>query len=349
MSIYTKKGDAGMTSLVGGTRVNKSDLQVDAYGTIDELNSNIALATKAVKNKSHIQLLESIQHQLFYLGAEVATSDQSVIKSNQRLIETCDIESMERAIDQCMSALPPVNSFVLPGSSEAGSRLHCARTIARRAERRLVEVAQHSNIRPIVLKYVNRLSDFLYALARAEDDFYSNEQMIKTIVHSYCEAVESGPKHDNQHSQIYQERSIMPTPQNLNFMLVHQMIKQAVDTSIERKVPVVISVVDANGHLIITYRMPEALLVSTDLAPKKAYTSVALKCATHQLSDLIQPGTDLYQLETMCDGKIVTFGGGIPLYQQQQLVGAIGISGGTVKQDVEIALAAIKNLDLEEK
>lgn len=349
MSIYTKKGDAGTTSLVGGTRVNKSDLQVDAYGTIDELNSNIALATKAVKNERHVPLLESIQHQLFYLGAEVATADQSATKNNQRLIEAGDLESMERAIDQCMQALPPVKSFILPGSSEAGSRLHCARTIARRAERRLVEVSQQSNMRPIVLKYINRLSDFLYALARAEDDYATNENMIQTIVHNYCEAVENGPNHNDQTNEINQEKSTMQMPEGLNFIHVHQMMKQAVDASIELKVPVVISVVDANGHLIMTYRMPEALLVSTDLAPKKAYTSVALKCATHQLSDLIQPGTDLYQLETMCDGKIVTFGGGIPLYQQQQLVGAIGISGGTVKQDIEIALAAIKNLDLEEK
>ncbi|WP_413283534.1 cob(I)yrinic acid a,c-diamide adenosyltransferase [Vibrio sp. MA40-2] len=352
MSIYTKKGDAGSTSLVGGVRVNKSDEQVETYGTIDELNSCISLASKTVQDSDNIALLESIQHQLFYLGAEIATAKENAIKTDQKIVEDSDIEQMEKAIDRCMSALPPVRSFILPGSSESGSRLHYARTIARRAERRLVSLAQLQTVRPVVLKYINRLSDFLYALARHEDQLNVNKKMINQIVNNYLEATtlstQATSSSQTQDQQQRSEEPIMPPTMKLNFAHVHQMMKQAVDAAMKLAVPVVISVVDNNGHLIMTYRMPDALLVSTELAPKKAYTSVALKTATHQLSELVQPRNDLYQLESMCDGKIITFGGGIPLYSGKELLGAIGISGGTVAQDVDIALAAIKNLDLEE-
>jgi len=357
MSIYTKKGDSGTTSLIGGTRISKSDIQVDAYGAIDELNSSISLANKAVQINTNAVLLESIQHQLFYLGAEIATSKENAMKGTPRQIELTDIHAMECAIDRCMSALPPVQSFVLPGSSEAGSRLHCARTVARRSERRLVALSQRLPLRPMVLEYMNRLSDLLYALARSEDNHDVTETIIKTVVENYCEAAshssEPLPSQDNHHGMkhrhVEKDTNTMASSNNLNFNHVHQIMQQAIKASLALNVPVVISIVDEVGHLIMTYRMPDALLLSTELAPKKAYTSVALKRATHQLSDLIQPGTDLYQLETMCDGKIVTFGGGIPLFRKQKLIGAIGISGGTVKQDVEIALCAIKNVELEEK
>ncbi len=347
MSIYTKKGDSGKTSLVGGVRVNKSDIRVDAYGTIDELNASVSLASKVVKDPANIALLEAIQHQLFYLGAEVATAENSSTKTNQRLIDTDDISVMEQAVDRCMAALPPVRSFVLPGSSEVGSRLHVSRTIARRAERRLVALTQCSDLRPVVLKYVNRLSDLLYALARYEDHLAYTETLVKTIVEKYTQAVAGQPDPDPSHKST--GNSPMATSALLGFGKIHQIMKQAVEAAIKHQIPVVISVVDAHGNLIMTYRMPDALLVSSELAPKKAYTAVALKSPTHLLSDLIQPGGDLFQLETSCEGKIVTFGGGFPLYINQKLVGAIGISGGSVEQDMDIAQSAIHGLDLEEK
>ncbi|WP_432452370.1 cob(I)yrinic acid a,c-diamide adenosyltransferase [Agarivorans sp. QJM3NY_29] len=345
MSIYTKKGDAGSTSLVGGVRVHKSDIRVDAYGTVDELNASLSLASKAMRDASNIQLIEAIEHQLFYLGAEVASADNSPIKANQRLLEAEHITAMEQAIDRCMSALPPVNSFVLPGSSEAGSRLHVSRTIARRAERRLVELAQFTELRPLLLKYINRLSDLLYAIARFEDQQVLYSEVVERVIAEYLKASTNTSTPDT----LPENASVKLAEHSLGFVTVHRIMQQAVAAALKHQVPIVIAVVDQHGNMIMSYRMPDALLVSSELAPKKAYSAIALKSPTHQLSALVQPGQDLYQLETICDGKIVTFGGGFPLYQAHQLIGAIGISGGSVTQDIDIALAAIHGLDLEDK
>ncbi|MEI6858525.1 MAG: cob(I)yrinic acid a,c-diamide adenosyltransferase [Shewanella sp.] len=344
MAIYTKTGDAGTTSLIGGVRVSKSDARVEAYGTVDELNSCLSFAAKSVIDKINNQMLEAIQHQLFYLGAEVADSTTERDRSGQRFIETADIEAMEQAIDRCMSILPPVRSFVLPGETEAGSRLHLARTVSRRTERRLVELAQTTDVRPEVLMYINRMSDFLYAVARLEDHLAYTETIIKTVVDKYAQAVNN--------ETLATEKKVKPviTESNkaLDFTCVHKILIQAVDAANKIDVPMVISVFDGNGHLIITYRMPNALLASIELAPKKAYTSIALKSATHKLSGLIQPGTDLFQLEAISQGQLVTFGGGLPIFYNNKIIGAIGISGGSVEQDIQIAEAAITELGLGE-
>ncbi|MDG3085137.1 cob(I)yrinic acid a,c-diamide adenosyltransferase [Vibrio hannami] len=344
MAIYTKKGDAGQTSLIGGVRVSKSDERVDTYGTIDELNSCLSFAAKAVKDEYNRQLLEDIQHQLFYLGAEIADSGNGKNKQ-ERFVEIQDIEALEKAVDRCMSALPPVTSFVLPGATESGSRLHLARTIARRAERRLVELSQTTNVRSVALKYLNRMSDFLYAVSRLEDHIAYKEGIVKTVVEKYQQAVSDNSSKTSETNM----NTLKEDPSSLGFIRVHKMLQQAVDAALKINVPMVISVMDEHGHLIITYRMPDSLLASIELAPKKAYTAIALKCATHQLPGLIQPGSDLYQLEAISEGQLVTFGGGLPLYHNNKIIGAIGISGGSVEQDINIATAAIAGLELEEK
>lgn len=349
MSIYTKTGDKGTTALVGGTRVKKTDLRVETYGTVDELNALLSLAAKAVKDDANQTLLEALQFQLFYLGAELATADASDQKADQRRIGVEDIEAMELAIDRCMAALPPVHSFVLPGTTEVGSRLHVARTIARRAERRAVELAEQHNIRPELLKYLNRLSDCLYALARFEDQLAQTQQIVDAVVQRYVSATQTGSAMTDVPSPACQplaHKTLTHKPLALDFSLTHRLLQQAMQAATAINVPVVIALADRNGNTILTYRMPTALLVSLELAPKKAYTAVALKTATHELSAVIQPGADLFQLEASTGGKVVTFGGGYPLYRDGHLVGGLGISGGTVEQDMTIAQAAIHGLHL---
>ncbi|MFA0440896.1 cob(I)yrinic acid a,c-diamide adenosyltransferase [Vibrio sp. 10N.222.51.C12] len=336
MGIYTKTGDAGSTSLIGGARVSKFDSRVEAYGTIDELNSHISLAAKLVINKDNKRSLIAVQHQLFYFGAEIATSPTDTLREGQRIIEDQDVTDLERHIDRCMAALPPFRNFVLPGSSEVGSQLHVARAVARRTERRLVELNAEKNLRIILLKYINRISDFLYALARHEDDLITKQTMVNDIVNRY----KSGAQiHGHQESA-----PMKPSYRELSFSEVHRILQQALQSAEQHQIAIVVSIVDENGHLITTYRMPDALLVSTDLAPKKAYTAVALKCATEHLASLVQPGAELYQLESLSDGKVVTFGGGIPIYKGNRIIGAVGISGGSVEQDINIALASIKSI-----
>ncbi|WP_409422926.1 cob(I)yrinic acid a,c-diamide adenosyltransferase [Pseudaeromonas sp. ZJS20] len=336
MSIYTKTGDRGTTALVGGNRVKKSDLRVDSYGTVDELNATLSLAHKAVQDADNRQFLEALQYQLFYLGAELASPEPAGV--DRRQIGEADVAALEQAIDRCMAGVPPVHSFVLPGTSEAGSRLHLARTLARRAERRLVSLMEQVSIRPVVLQFLNRLSDCLYAMARHEDTQALTDTLVRTVVARYLAASQDAAQ---------AEPSQPPAPANgPDFHLLHRLLQQAMAAAGQAGIPVVIAVVDRHGQPILTYRMPDALLVSLDLAPKKAYSAVALKCATHELARSSQPGAALFGLEASSGGKVVTFGGGYPLYWQGRLIGGLGISGGTVEQDMRIAEAAMHGLHL---
>ncbi|WP_431222777.1 cob(I)yrinic acid a,c-diamide adenosyltransferase [Serratia sp. L9] len=335
MSIYTKTGDKGTTALFTGQRVKKSHPRVETYGTLDELNAALSLCAQAVQNDENRQLIAAVQHQLFYFSAELASEGDTATASDRKTITADHIHQLEQAVDRCMSALPPAQGFILPGNSEAGSRLHFARTLARRAERRLIELAEQVSVRQTLLQYLNRLSDCLYALARDEDQRQRLQQITQTVAARYLAA-----------SQNLGAPSPQTNNGELTFADVHQLLKLTVASALELSVPVVIAVADRHGNMIMTYRMPDTLLVSSELAPKKAWTAVAMKSATHQISAAIQPGGDLFQLEASLGGKVVTFGGGYPLWRNGQLIGGLGISGGSVEQDMHIAQAAIVALHL---
>lgn len=133
---------------------------------------------------------------------------------------------------------------------------------------------------------------------------------------------------------------------SLSFQELHQLTRASVTRAEELQVPVVISIVDANGTQTVTWRMPDALLVSSELAPKKAWTAVAMKTATHELTSAVQPGAALYGLESHMQGKVVTFGGGYALWREGLLLGGLGISGGSVEQDMDIAETAIAAINV---
>ncbi|MDO6437602.1 cob(I)yrinic acid a,c-diamide adenosyltransferase [Cyclobacterium sp. 1_MG-2023] len=165
MKIYTKTGDKGKTSLFGGTRVNKSHLRIDAYGTIDELNANIGLLKDQVANEFIIKILYEIQDRLFVLGAILATEPE---KSGMKLpvLKKEDIRFLEIEIDKMEENLPPLKNFIIPGGHPVVSLTHIARTVCRRAERSMVLLSENSPVDGILLEYVNRLSDFLFVLGR---------------------------------------------------------------------------------------------------------------------------------------------------------------------------------------
>ncbi len=166
MKVYTRTGDAGTTSLVGGTRVAKNAPRLNAYGTVDELNSWLGvLASHPEVGEEHRQMLQTIQNTLFDLGAELATEADS--KWQPRKITQAAIDNIETAIDALEARLPHHNRFILPGGSQAASFAHVARTVARRAERLIVTLAETAEISPLTLRYINRLSDYLFVLARA--------------------------------------------------------------------------------------------------------------------------------------------------------------------------------------
>jgi cob(I)alamin adenosyltransferase len=160
--VYTRTGDAGQTSLVGGKRVSKASLRVDAYGDVDELNCVVGVARARLEDREIDETLGAIQNDLFTLGADLASpSDIEVPRIDKAFVKT-----LEDYSDHYLAQLEPLKEFILPGGSEAGATLHVARTIARRAERRVVELAANEELNAQAIVYLNRLSDLLFILAR---------------------------------------------------------------------------------------------------------------------------------------------------------------------------------------
>ncbi|WP_445665721.1 cob(I)yrinic acid a,c-diamide adenosyltransferase [Fodinibius sp. AD559] len=167
MKIYTKKGDSGETSLFGGTRVSKSNERIEAYGTVDELNSFVGLAASYELSGAGTKYLRKVQELLFTLGADLATPPSSKTRIDR--ISEGDVTFLENAIDELEEDLESLKNFVLPGGSQAGATLHVARTICRRAERAAVTCSKSDNISENCIKFLNRLSDFLFVIARYEN------------------------------------------------------------------------------------------------------------------------------------------------------------------------------------
>lgn len=165
MKIYTKTGDTGDTSLFGGQRVPKDAMRIEAYGTVDELNSIIGVARCEGSAPEIDSLLEQIQEELFVLGADLATPRSSA-KDSVRRFEAREAHEIERIIDRIEPRLKPIRNFILPGGSPQAARLHLARTVCRRAERAVVRLSRHEDIGTGAVIYLNRLSDLLFVLAR---------------------------------------------------------------------------------------------------------------------------------------------------------------------------------------
>lgn len=164
--IYTKTGDKGTTSLVGGTRVPKTHIRLEAYGTIDELNSHLGLLQTYLTDNADKQLISRVQNKLFSVGSYLATDQQKTELRMESRIEEHDIELLEQAIDAIDNALLPLNAFILPGGARGAAICHICRTVCRRAERRILVLAEECEIDAYVTAFVNRLSDYLFILAR---------------------------------------------------------------------------------------------------------------------------------------------------------------------------------------
>ena len=165
MKIYTKTGDAGTTSLFGGKRVSKADLRIDTYGTVDEVNSWIGVVRDQPVNEKRKDVLIEIQDRLFTIGSILATEPGNTKVKIPSLAET-DITLLEKEIDAMDRELPPMRSFVLPGGNQSVSFCHVTRTVCRRAERLTIALNSQEQIDALVIKYLNRLSDYLFVLAR---------------------------------------------------------------------------------------------------------------------------------------------------------------------------------------
>ena len=175
--IYTKTGDKGKTSLLGGTRVPKYHIRIEAYGTVDELNASMGMLAEKKVLISFLPLIREVQNKLFTLGSILANDPE---KSHFEIpgIEEDDIKTLEESIDQLNEQLDPLKNFVLPGGHAANAWAHICRTICRRAERRVVELSDHTELDPKVVRYLNRLSDWLFMVARYASKESGAEEII---------------------------------------------------------------------------------------------------------------------------------------------------------------------------
>lgn len=323
-NLYTKTGDKGQTGLVGGSRVSKASLRVECYGTVDEANSMLGMAYTQTQVPFIKESIRTIQGRLFALGAELA-SDEKGAATLKGTISQEDVVFLEKVVDTCTETTGRQTHFVIPGVDPASAALHCARTIVRRAERRMVTLAEEEGLREDLRKYVNRLSDAIYALARLQEDLTKQEQTRETVTKLVKE-------------KLAQQGGGLAA---FDLEVLRRMALRAEEKGRELGVPVVFSGVDSGGNVLMVQRMEGSLLVSLDVSVGKAYTANALKMPTHALGQLAQPGGALYGIENVTPGKLVLFGGGFPVVVDGKVVGGIGVSGGTVEQDMEIASYAM--------
>lgn len=324
-NVYTKSGDKGTTGLFGGERTPKDDIRVEAYGTMDEATSAIGMAYALSKDEEIREILHHVQERIFMHAAELASDERGKDMLQGKVTEE-DIEYMEKTMDHYLAIVGKQKEFIIPGRNAASAALHQARAIVRRGERRIVSLkAQDDSVRPELVKFANRLSDLLFVLARTEE---FEEAIRESALKKLAEEPED--------SDIILDDD----PKKL-LTLAKRIAAGSRRKATEMGVPIVFSCVDLGGNLAYYERMEGSLLASIDISQNKAFTANALKCPTSAVYDLAKEESPLFGIQFTNQGKIVTFGGGYPLIIDGKQIGAIGVSGGTVDEDMAIAEAGL--------
>lgn len=320
--IYTRGGDTGETSLLAGGRVAKDDPRVNVYGTLDEATSAMGMARAATSNDDICANIITLQGELIDVMAEVAArpGDQPT-KFKIPQVQPVQVERLEHKLDHYLEEQFPQTGFVRPGVSLAAGALDLARSTIRRAERFLVSLNRTEPVNPVLIKYVNRLSDLLYVMARVDE-----QREIERIVTQSLKT----PHLDNEEVK----------KMALALKDCDRMVEAGIKRATEIGVPMVLAVVNDSGNPIEIRRMDDALEVSVTLAPHKAYTAATVRMPTHELAELSQPGQPLYGIDANIP-KLTLVGGGLPLKINNKLVGAVGVSGGSVEQDIDVAQAMV--------
>ncbi|MCL1997126.1 MAG: cob(I)yrinic acid a,c-diamide adenosyltransferase [Defluviitaleaceae bacterium] len=314
MNIYTRTGDSGQTSLFGGTRTGKDSLNVWAYGTIDEVNSTLGLVRSLLKNEQTRDTILKIQKKLFVVGAQLASDEKGTSLLKEK-IEQKDIDELEAIIDNFIKDFGEIKDFVIPGESQPSAALHMARSTVRRAERHVYSLSKEGFVCPLLLKYVNRLSDAFFALA--SEVIYT--ELITTIKNKLED------KMDSEKDTLVWEN------------MTHAALEEAKKLGVH----VSVAVADINGNLLHFTRSRNAILPSIAIAENKAYSAATMKMTTEELGNLSAPSKPLFGINTV-NPKLVIFGGGLPLRKNGEICGAVGVSGASVADDIRIAQRALE-------
>ncbi len=330
-NIYTKTGDKGTTGLYGGSRVDKDSLNVHAYGTLDEAISAMGVAYALTDSPEIKAYIHHIQKRMFQAGAELASDARGVEMLQDKISET-DITYLENVIDKSTEITGPMREFVIPGVNPSSASLHVARTVVRRAERVITTLAKEVPVREELRKYINRLSDACFAMARLEEA-RAQQQEIEELKETVRQVVKTLGTAGKEECKM-----------DMSLDSLKKMAGFAEEKAKELGVPVAFSAVDEGGNLLYFQRMEGTLLISTKVSQDKAYTACALKCPTSDLADVTKPGDSLWSLHNSGDGRIICFGGGYPITVDGKVIGAIGVSGGTAEEDMAVATYALEKM-----
>ncbi len=337
MNIYTKNGDKGTTDLVRTKNVSKSDDRIGLVGTIDELTSHIGVVKTMLTDGETIRMLEKIQETLITVMAGVADP-----YNREYHINDDKTQLLEEEIDRMEGLFDRPKKFILPGGTRLSAETDVARTVARRAERALASVGVKFGADTGAKKYMNRLADYLYVLARYEDAKNSGkaEESHKTEQKNRGESENRMEENRNtsvSEAVIQEVMKRMGIQGKITLESAKRLIEKIEKEAARQGKKAVIAVCGPDGNPIAVHVMDGAFLVSFDVAMKKAYTSVAVKMSTKELSVLAQPGQTFYGVDKMDGGKIVIFGGGVPLKVGDTIIGGLGVSGGTGEEDHALA------------
>lgn len=337
MNIYTKNGDKGTTDLVRTKNVSKSDDRIGLVGTIDELTSHIGVVKTMLTDGETVRMLEKIQETLITVMAGVADP-----YNREYHINDDKTQLLEEEIDRMEGLFDRPKKFILPGGTRLSAETDVARTVARRAERALASVGVKFGADTGAKKYMNRLADYLYVLARYEDAKNSGkaEESHKTEQKNRGESENRMEENRNtsvSEAVIQEVMKRMGIQGKITLESAKRLIEKIEKEAARQGKKAVIAVCGPDGNPIAVHVMDGAFLVSFDVAMKKAYTSVAVKMSTKELSVLAQPGQTFYGVDKMDGGKIVIFGGGVPLKVGDTIIGGLGVSGGTGEEDHALA------------
>jgi ATP:cob(I)alamin adenosyltransferase len=316
--VYTKKGDSGDTGLLGVDRVGKDSLRVEAYGTIDEATSCLGMARATTPYNDNVEVILGIQGELIEVMADCATAPGGEAKQR---VTPAMVGRLESLIDRYTDEWIQTGKFAKPGGSQSSAALDMARTVVRRGERRLVALSREEKVDAEVIRYLNRLSDLLYVMARVEE-----QRVVKDAVEA---ALGAGGQ------------SMQNGTNALPLAVCDAAVEAGIKRSFEIGVPMVLAVTDRDGNLIEVRRMDNALAVSLELAPRKAYTAAAVRMPTAELAKIAAVGGPLHGIEANLP-RVTLIGGGLPIEKNGQVIGAVGVSGGSVEQDIDVAQAMLR-------
>ena len=352
---YTGQGDKGLTALTPAAQVSKADERVAAVGAVEEIVSALGVVRTASPCPIFRGKLERIQKTLRTLSLGLRDP-----RSGKFTFSAEEIAFLESDMDKMLSALPDeAMTDTLPGGNTQSAYLDLAHTTARRAERDLVAMDRRYSVPPTFKQYINRLADYLLVAARYSDHLHDKAETqpanpparvaapaasaavapAVTAPTAVAPAAVAPAGSAAADALVAEVLARLGGPKAMDLATAKQIIEAVESRAREQGKHAVISVCNAQGNPVAVHVMDGAFLVSYEVAVKKAYTAVAVKMSTMELSALCQPGGTFYGLQAL--DKVITFGGGIPLYRDGMIVGGLGVSGGTGEEDHDLALYGV--------